>query len=433
VEKEDHAELRRQAEMRLKQQAQPELPKSAEEIRSLVHNLRIHKVELEIQNKQLRDAQRELEQAKSQQELVSNILRVLNRGKGDVSELIREVLQLIKKWTGFDAVGLRIRRGKDFPYYEQSGFPEEFLQEENYLCERRKNGSVVRDDDGQPVLECTCGLVLCGRTDPKLPFFTEGGSFWTNRSPDLLEIPPDADPRSNPRNRCVHDGYLSVALIPVRSGSEIIGLLQLNDHREGQLTEDIVRFFESLDDQIGLTIKRMQAEQELKSINETLEYRVGERSAEAERRSEQLRQLASELTLAEQRERQRLAQVLHDGLQQILVGAKYRLALFERSKGTKQTSSEVADIIDDAIETSRSLTAELSPPILHQSGLLAALEWLVGWMRLKHGLGVGLFTGEKIQLNQGDLDVFLFQAVKELLFNVIKHSGVKEARVHVDR
>jgi len=419
VEKENQAELRRRAEMRVQQQLGSTLPTSTEEIKSLVHKLRVHQVELEMQNER--------------QELVANVFRVLNRGSGDVSALIREVLQMIRKWTGFDAVGLRVRRGEDFPYYEQSGFSEKFLQEENFLCQRRQDGSVVLDADGWPVLECTCGLVLGGRTDPGKSYFTEGGSFWTNRSLDFLEVPIDADLRTNPRNRCIHDGYLSTALIPVRSGREIIGLLQLNDHREGQLTEEMVRFFEGLDDQIGLTLKRMQAELELKSLNETLERRVAERSAEAERRSEQLRQLASELTLAEQRERKRLAQVLHDGLQQILVGAKYRLALFDRSKGTKQTAAEVADIIDDAIETSRSLTAELSPPILHQSGLLAALEWLVRWMHDKHGLSVALVAGEKIRLPPGELDVFLFQAIRELLFNVIKHAGVKEARVRVNQ
>ncbi len=431
MKKRHEVEFRRQAERLVHKHPESVLPKSAEEIRALVHNLRIRQIELEMQIDQLRCAQQELEQAKSQQELVSNILRILNRGSGNVAALIREVLQLIQKWTGFDAVGLRIHRGNDFPYYEQSGFTEEFLQEENFLCQKREDGSVVLNADGRPVLECTCGLVLSGRTDSSKPFFTEGGSFWTNRASDFLSFPMDADPRTNPRNRCIRDGYLSVALIPVRSGREIIGLLQLNDRREGRLTNEMVRFFESMDDQIGLTLKRMQAELELKSLNETLERRVARRTAEAERRSEQLRQLASELTLAEQRERQRLARVLHDGLQQILVGAKYRLALFERSKGTKQTASEVAEIIDDAIETSRSLTAELSPPILHQSGLLPALEWLVGWMHDKHGLIVALVAEKNARLSQGELDVFLFQATRELLFNVIKHSGVKEARVRV--
>lgn len=181
-------------------------------------------------------------------------------------------------------MGLRIRKGDDFPYYEHSGFSEEFLQEENSLCERRDDGSVILDAEGHPVLDCTCGLVLSGRTDPSKPNFTEGGSFWTNRSTDFIAFSADDDPRTNPHNRCIRDSFLSVALIPVRSGNEIIGLLQLNDRRAGQLTEGMVRFFESLDDQIGLTLKRMQAERELKSLNETLENRVAERSAEAERR-----------------------------------------------------------------------------------------------------------------------------------------------------
>jgi len=502
---------------------------------------------------------RERKGAESRQELVSSILKILNRGAGNVDALISEVLRLIQKWTGFDAVGLRIRRGDDYPYYEQSGFSDEFLQSENTLCQRREDGSAALDDEGCPMLECSCGLVLSGRTDPASPYFTEGGSFWVNRSTDLLVLPEEADKRINPRNECIHAGFLSVALIPVRSGREIIGLLQLNDRREGRLTEDMVRFFESLDDQIGLALKRKQSEEalqrerdilqavmngarnshlvyldrsfsyvrvnetyarscgyppedmigkkifdfypdaeseaifrrvrdtgepvsfhdrpfefpdqplrgitywdwilipvkdstgwivgfilslyetterkktelEMQSLNETLENKVAERSAVAERRADQLRQLASELTMAEQRERQRLAQVLHDGLQQILVGAKYRLALFGRGRGTKQTVSEVADIIDEAIETSRSLTAELSPPILHQSGLIAALEWLVGWMHEKHGLNVDLIAEIRPRIPSGEMEIFLFQAVKELLFNVVKHSGVKSARIRL--
>jgi PAS domain S-box-containing protein len=176
---------------------------------------------------------------------------------------------------------------------------------------------------------------------------------------------------------------------------------------------------------------RKRVEQELYILNKTLEERVAERTAEAEQRSLQLRQLASELTLAEQRERQRISLVLHDGLQQILVAAKFQIALLEKTKDVQKLTAVLAELIDDGIETSRSLTAELSPPILQLGGLVSALEWLVAWMRDKHGLAVSLATHGKIEPTPEEVTILLFQSVRELLFNVAKHAGVRTARVEI--
>ena len=177
--------------------------------------------------------------------------------------------------------------------------------------------------------------------------------------------------------------------------------------------------------------ERKRAEEELYILNKTLEDRVAERTAEAERRALQLRQLAAELTLAEQRERQRISLVLHDGLQQILVAAKFHIALLEKTKDVSKLTAELAELIDDGIETSRSLTAELSPPILQQGGLVPALEWLVRWMRDKHGLTVSLASHGKIESAPEEVVILLFQSVRELLFNVAKHAGIRTARVEV--
>ena len=177
--------------------------------------------------------------------------------------------------------------------------------------------------------------------------------------------------------------------------------------------------------------ERKQVEQELYILNKTLEDRVTERTAEAEQRALQLRQLAAELTLAEQRERQRISLVLHDGLQQILVAAKFQIALLEKTKDVQRLTSDLAGLIDDGIETSRSLTAELSPPILQQGGLVPALEWLVKWMRDKHGLTVSLASHGKIESAPEAVVILLFQSARELLFNVAKHAGVRTARVVV--
>jgi PAS domain S-box-containing protein len=177
--------------------------------------------------------------------------------------------------------------------------------------------------------------------------------------------------------------------------------------------------------------ERKRVEEELYILTKTLEDRVAERTAEAEQRALQLRQLAAELTLAEQRERQRISLVLHDGLQQILVAAKFQIALLEKTKDVQRLTSELAGLIDDGIETSRSLTAELSPPILQQGGLVPALEWLVKWMGDKHGLAVSLASHGKIESAPEAVVILLFQSVRELLFNVAKHAGIRMARVEV--
>ncbi len=204
---------------------------------------------------------------------------------------------------------------------------------------------------------------------------------------------------------------------------------------------------------INLDISKLKhAQEELNIAKSHLEQRVQERTAEltfavdqlksevqqrknAERallaRSDQLRALASELTFAEQRERQRIAEVLHDGLQQILVAAKFQLALIDGSEETLKAKAEVADLIKDAIAASRSLSAELSPPVLHQGGLIPAIEWLNRWMLEKHGLAVNLTFAEKIEPVAPGSMVLLFQATRELLFNVTKHAKVKSARVEI--
>ncbi len=197
--------------------------------------------------------------------LAGQILKCLNR-ESVGADLIRDILKLVKKATGFDAVGIRKQEDGDFPYFEVNGFPEDFVKAENYLCSYDEAGELNLDSKGRPALECMCGVVLSGRTNPTLEFFTDGGSFWTNSTSELLKCTPKEDFQVPTRNRCNQAGYESVALIPLRSGDEIVGLLQLNDSRKGRFTPEMIRFFEEIGASIGIGLARIRVEQEVENL-----------------------------------------------------------------------------------------------------------------------------------------------------------------------
>jgi PAS domain S-box-containing protein len=212
----------------------------------------------------------EYRQADNRERLMRDVLDRLNR-IDNIEDATHDILLLVKRSTGIEAVGIRLRVGDDFPYYETNGFPESFVRAERYLCERDKAGDVVRDAQGRPVLECMCGNIIRGRFDPKLPFFTEGGSFWTNGTTKLLASTTEKERQSRTRNRCNKEGYESVALVPLRSGDDAIGLLQLNDHRPGRFTPEMIRFFEGLAAGICIAFLRKRAVEKLGRERERLE------------------------------------------------------------------------------------------------------------------------------------------------------------------
>jgi PAS domain S-box-containing protein len=181
---------------------------------------------------------------------------------------------------------------------------------------------------------------------------------------------------------------------------------------------------------------RHQAEEQLKIMNETLEQRVAQRTAEAEHRAEQLQALASQLSQTEQRERHRLAQIVQDHLQHLLIAAKLKLATLAehlRDQALRCTAAQTESLLEQSIVESRALCAELSPPVLYEAGLAAGLEWLVGRLWQKYGLEVE--SDVDVQADPADegLRVFLFQAIHELLLNVVEHAQSKRARVSVAR
>ena len=207
------------------------------------------------------------QRTQEQERLARQALELLNRST-DYWEAIRDILTLIKKSTGFESVGVRLRDGDDFPYYGIDVSREEFMDGERPLCKRNDEGEIVCGETGIPVMACMCGDILCGRTDPDLPFFTKGGTFWTNSATELLTSITEKHRYYRMRNRCKREGYESVALIPIRAGLEISGLLLLHDRRRGRFTPEAIDFFETLTAGIGTALARRESEVPYRTVFE---------------------------------------------------------------------------------------------------------------------------------------------------------------------
>lgn len=217
--------------------------------------------------------------------------------------------------------------------------------------------------------------------------------------------------------------------VPLVARGERLGALTLISETPNHFTESVRPLIEELGRQCALAVDNAR-------LNQELERRVEERTEEAERRARQARTMAAELSRAEERERRRLAEILHDHLQQLLVGSKMQLDVLANRIEDPALEGQVQKImglLDESIGASRNLTVELSPPILYQTGLAGVLEWLGHWMEDKHGLHVKVQVEAGVGTDNEEMRTLVFQAVRELLFNAAKHAGVSEARVVVRR
>ena len=140
-------------------------------------------------------------QTKKRRAFVTSILSILNR-PNNWKLLVKNILEEIKKFTGVEAVGIRLKEGEDYPYIETIGFPDSFIEMENYLCARDVQDKIIYDSEGKSHLECMCGNIISERTDPSLPFFTHGGSFWSNSTTKLLTSTSEKDRPGHTSNRC---------------------------------------------------------------------------------------------------------------------------------------------------------------------------------------------------------------------------------------
>jgi PAS domain S-box-containing protein len=175
------------------------------------------------------------------------LLRLLNE-HDQTRELLRQLAELLHVWTGCEAIAVRLREGEDFPFFETRGVTAEFVRSERSLCRVDATGRPERDQEGHVVLECLCGRVLTGTLDASSTCVSPRGSFWTN---SLSALPPRLRPE---RVRCLREGYESIALVPLRQGDDVLGMLHVGDRAPGRLNDALIEFLENAAEQIAIAL-----------------------------------------------------------------------------------------------------------------------------------------------------------------------------------
>lgn len=193
-----------------------------------------------------------------EREATIDFLHLVSEGQ-TARQLVRSVLEFFRRLFGCEAAGLQVREGDTLPYYESVGNPPAFVEHGRRPC------SCDDDETGsrrEIEMECLCGGLIEGTFSTDTQNFSPHGSFWTASSSDVIAT---CDPRPRPRaSGCLLAKYESVALIPLRLGSEPLGLIYLMDRRPHALRSETVAFCERLADALAVALARARAEDALR-------------------------------------------------------------------------------------------------------------------------------------------------------------------------
>jgi two-component system, NarL family, sensor kinase len=248
--------------------------------------------------------------------------------------------------------------------------------------------------------EITCGRIHCGDQTWASEGFRE--SEWCQQERFVL--------RDGTR------GGIDVSYLELRTSAD-----------EGPFLVEERDLIRSLSEMLRASFQHRHDDALIHAANERLEREVADRTAS-------LRRLASEVCLAEERERRQIAENLHDHLGQALAIMKMRLMRLRGDAvlgGHGDELGELVTLSNQAIRYTRDLTFELSPPVLYELGLGPAIEWLGEQISRKHGHKIKVRDRCKLNLPD-EIKVMLWKSTRELLHNVVKHAGAKKITITLE-
>jgi PAS domain S-box-containing protein len=354
----------------------------------------------------------------------------------ELQSMLEDFVAAVEVATACDAAAVRIEdESLAKPFIAIRGFDVGACQlgqcKDSRMCTYVLKNAAGADDDG----------------------YSPKGSFYCNSAGDLSQkfnaggYPCPAHPASGPPL------YESYALTPILGPAGRVGLIHIAYRDKNKISKEIIGLVEAASLQLNTVIQRVWAEGALQRSHNELERRVRERTEELSIINERLkaevlertltekslmhhqqllRKLSSVLVQTEERERRRIATAIHDGVGQTLAAAKIKLGTVQSSIPQDIWEGQLADVrglITLAIEESRSLTFELSPPVLYEIGLQSALEWMAERFQRQFGLPISVAgDGSDRQLCIPHR-VLAFQSVRELCFNSVKHARASRVAV----
>jgi len=236
---------------------------------------------------------------------------------------------------------------------------------------------------------------------------------------------------------------------PLKAQNRLIGTLSFGTKTRARFTPEEVELMRIVADQVSVAMQRVQIEHDLRQSEEelqqakiSLEERVRERTMDLQNLSEQLersrhhlRNLASELVMAEERERKRIAGVLHDEIAQTLAATRMQLDLLlgiAPDQQDQQTLKEAKALLVESIKETRALMMDVGNPVLYDMGLKAACEALTERLMERHPIRFRCDIRDAYKRLDPAVNTVLFQLIRELLNNVVKHSQAQNAHVAID-
>jgi PAS domain S-box-containing protein len=335
----------------------------------------------------------------------TNALLNLFAKKTSRKEYLDAVVELIRDWSKCRCVGIRVLDERGYiPYESYVGFNQEFWESENWLS--------IQND------QCICIRVVTGKSDPQdISVITPGGSFCCGNTVKFLNHLSEQE-KSRYRGACIQNGFLSVALVPIRYLDKMVGALHLADEKEAFVPSSFVEFLESITPLIGEAVNKFRLEEEVR---------------ESEQR---LRSLSSQLLTAQENERKQIARDLHDGIGQMLSAIKFKIedTLQKKGKGRAKLMAEdihtLIPMIRGSIEEVRKIQMDLRPSTLDDLGIVATIGW---FCREFQKIYSTIHIEKQLDVQENEIAARLktvaYRILQEAMNNIAKHSKANLIRL----